>query len=92
MKMEAKKLNIDLQLLYVNEQELYMSSCMPEYNQSPFLGKADHAETTEEPAGDAGRSSPKADSPKKSAAEGEPTREADHSPPRANPSQQDVGT
>lgn len=59
MKMEDKKLNIDLKLLYVNEQEIYMSPCLLKYNQSTFLARHDHAETTEESAGDVGCSLPR---------------------------------
>lgn len=97
MKMEAKILQINLQPLYIYEQDLYMNSCRPEYVQSLFVARANEFEPAKESAGDAGRSPPKVSSPKKLVAkgepiaEGEPNGDSNQSLPRADQSGQDAG-
>lgn len=75
MKMEAKVLQINLQSLYIYEEDMYMSSCLPEYIQSPFMASAEKFKPAEDPATDACLSHPKTSSPKKPTGEGEPTSE-----------------
>lgn len=75
-----------------------MSLCLPKYEQSSFVARADQFEPMEEPAIDTGRSSPKTSFPKKLEGNGEPTIEGKRngdpnlSSPHADQPEQDTGT
>lgn len=58
MKMEARKLDIDLKSLYVNEPDLYNDACLPDYMASPILLRTEHYEAACNNSGEGERSPP----------------------------------